>query len=554
MSENKKDNLVEQELAEIEKEANSSATETIKEVSEKKKGSARIRGRGLRFGAYSAALIAGFVAVVIAVNVMFGLLADRISLKSDLTSDEKYTISEENKNFIKDSVNGDIIITVFCTREQYTQGEFAYYRSQSGVMDPSEGQYYKQAIMLLDEYTKLNPRISLKFIDLNKPEAETIASKYQSQGLGIGDFIVEGTNAEGKTRDEVLGYDKLFSIETDQNYGAQYLTGSIVESAVTSAIYRTLSGKLIKVSVYTGNGCSGDISRLTDLLGTYNYELSSFDNLTTGSIPADTDLVIMASPTLDISDDIAKKLNDFLENGGEKGKNLLYFAKSGAVLSNLNAFMEQWNINQKDGSLYETESELIYKDDPGYIYNRVGDELPEEYLNRMTTTSGKFIASGNAVLERGSDATSTEMLTLLVAAPSVVVRPSNADNNWKAPTPAEDAAYPVTGLLAKRTVTSYEAGTTPGESHILAFSSADALNPVYSSDPTIISHEVIFSILDNVVNTGSLPFSIQAKTIENPTFTPNESSSNFMFYMFTIILPLAILGAGIVIWLRRQHS
>jgi len=567
MSKNKKDDILNQEPAELELENRASEkieefTETDEELNALVNGKkaeysdVRVRGRGLRFGAYSVAIIAGFVAIIIAVNVLFGLLADRISLKSDLTADNKYTISDENKDFIK-SIESKVAITVFCTREQYIGSEFAYYQSRAGIYDPSEGDYYKQAIILLDEYTKLNSNISLKFIDLNKPEAETLATKYQSQGISIGSFIIEGSNLSGTVRDELLPFDKLYTLETDQMYGYSQLTGSTVESAVTAAIFRTISDKTVKVAVYTGNGCTSDLSQLTSTLETLNYEISTFDNLTLGDIPEGTDLMIMAAPTIDISEDIARKLGDFLDNKGEKNKNLLYFAKPGAVLPNLNAFMEQWNIKQKDGTLYETNSQAIYKSDPTYIYSiPAANDTFDKFLSKVniTESDSMVIAKGVAVLEASTEVSSTGVIKILTALPSTVVRPSDADNSWKAPTPADDAEAPVTALLATRTVTSYEAGTVPGESHIIAFASIDMLSAEYESDPAIISDQIVYSIVDTIVNVNSVSFSIPAKTIENPTFLPSESSSDLMFYLFMIIMPLAILGAGIGIWLRRQHS
>ena len=95
---------------------------------------------------------------------------------------------------------------------------------------------------------------------------------------------------------------------------------------MTSAIMNVTNADPPTVTVLTGNGAS-NVEAYTDMLATNGYVINEVDMLT-GEIDQETDLVILAAPMTDLSEDTLKKLDTYLDNDGNFGKNLMYFASA----------------------------------------------------------------------------------------------------------------------------------------------------------------------------------------------------------------------------------
>ena len=62
----------------------------------------KIRNKNLlKRGGYAIALVAIVVTVAIVLNVVVGLLAKRVNLEFDLTTEKRNSISEENREYLK---------------------------------------------------------------------------------------------------------------------------------------------------------------------------------------------------------------------------------------------------------------------------------------------------------------------------------------------------------------------------------------------------------------------------------------------------------------------
>ena len=535
----------EAELAEIAQEeaaAESSAPETVPAAKP-----ARRPNRALQFGAYSVAVIAGFIAVVVVINVLFGILADRISFKTDLTAGKEFSISDENRDYVK-KVDKDVTITVCLLETQYADGYFAsYVEYTQGVQDSTGGRYYRQAIELLKEYTKLNGKIKLQFIDMTKPESEAVVSAYST--LAPGDFLIERKIDEENTRHKILGFTDLYSVEQDeyaQMYGgAAAISGSKVETAVTSAIYAVVSDKTYNVSVYTGNGCTSTMTGLQELWTQNNYIVNTFDNLLLGNIPEDTDLLVIAAPTSDLEAAALEKVSAFLDNGGKKGKNLLYFAKSGAALPTMNAFLEQWCIQQLDGRLIETTDGRHDPEDTG-LFLMYAEE--SDYLKDLSGQNIQCVAGNNAGFRLLPAKGGIETLDLVGCSDTVVLRPSGAADSWKPADATEKGPFPTVAVATATVYEELEATT----SNVIAVSSIDFLTSPYIS-AGYLNLDVLFYTTDHVVNTSTDKISVMNKTITTDSFMPTGLGANLILWIFVIGVPILILVSGILIWVRRKN-
>ena len=67
------------------------------------------KSRSFRYGGIATAITAGFIVVVVLLNVLATTLYERFPLGVDLTSDQKFTLSEEAVNYLAD-VDEDVVI------------------------------------------------------------------------------------------------------------------------------------------------------------------------------------------------------------------------------------------------------------------------------------------------------------------------------------------------------------------------------------------------------------------------------------------------------------
>ena len=68
--------------------------------------------RSFKRGALSIALTVVFIAAVVVLNVIVGIISDRVNTAADLTTEGIYSLDEKTENFLNDSLTSDVTITV----------------------------------------------------------------------------------------------------------------------------------------------------------------------------------------------------------------------------------------------------------------------------------------------------------------------------------------------------------------------------------------------------------------------------------------------------------
>ena len=225
----------------------------------------------LKHGVYAVAFTAIVIVAVLVLNVLVSALGQRFPLTLDITADKDYSISTENLEYIR-GVERPVTITVCSTEGDYADYMAQYISYYYGASDETDGKYFDQALMLLDAYTKHNSNIEVVYADPQSPEFSEVQSRVgSSASLSYGSLLVESTfelNGEEVYRNKVLDFDDLYEI-TDSTggyasyYGYGYvISGSMVESAVTTAINSVTSDKTTEVGYLSGNMESGALDTL----------------------------------------------------------------------------------------------------------------------------------------------------------------------------------------------------------------------------------------------------------------------------------------------------
>ncbi len=513
--------------------------------------------RKFKHGSYAIALTVAFVVVVILLNIGATVIANKVSLAVDLTPNKDFSVSEENKEYIK-KVERDVNIVVCCDRETYISSYYTYVLG-SGYYDytylMSSGQstelpdYFNQNAKLLEEYAKLNSNITVEFADPQKPEFSKYTSKYSD--LKTGDIIVEAAfslNGETVSHHKILDTEDIFSIDSE-TYGYPIITASRIETAVTSAVYAVTSDTSFKVVHITANG-GQPIKNLQNMMEMNNYEFTEVKNLIGYELPDDADLVIISAPDKDYAEEELKILDGYLHIDDDDSRALMYIGgNSNNDLPNLNEFISEWGFDILPNNVAIETDTSNYK---GMPYNLVYKMASENgYTDKLAEKNYTYIASYNNVvqLKTVQNRTTTALFEI---ADSAVALPYDANEDWQ-PENAE-VKGPFVGV-GVTTLSQYDDNNDLHTATFMMVNSIDFITTMYNSYSDVGNIDALMTAIDKIVGREDVGISFDTRTFETTTFTaPDESSVIIMRIIFIGVIPLAVLAFGIVVWVRRRRS
>ena len=485
-----------------------------------------INKRRLKHGSLATIVTIGFIAAVVLVNIIASMLVERFPMDIDLTSDSIFELTDDSIDYIQ-NLDQEITINVLATEDAFS----------------SQNDYYRQAYEVIEKYEKYSSHITVKYIDLyTNPELE---QQYPKEDLSVGSILVECGD-----RYQVLTAYDLFNVQTNQQ--GTYITSSKAEQAMTSAIMNVTNANPPTVAVLTGFGTT-DITAYTDLLESNGYIIEEVD-LMTQDLSTDYTMAILAAPTLDLSDNELSKLDTYLDNDGDFGKKLMYFASyRQGELPNLEEFLEEWGIIVGEGYLYETDAALTYFD-PNYTIQNYNDENYTETLSNTTTPVMMYAARPLSSAFGETAASSNRSTTILLETyeNAVIVPPSalgDSESTWDPNTDGEKGVY-ATAMSGSRT--RYE-GTTPLISTVLVFGSVDMLGESFLTFAAMNNGDYMLNAANTLCDKDD-GIQIVPKTLGTASLGISENQTNVIGGLAEFALPIIVLATGAFIWFRRRNK
>ena len=471
-----------------------------------------------RLNVLLAVLIVIAIAIAVLINALAAKLSERYPLSADLTANAAYEVGQDTKEIL----------------QGLTQDVAIYVLADKGTFNGNP--YLVQTRTLLERYPRLSEYISLEFIDYTRDPS--FAAKYPEQDLSAGDVLVEGPEAVKK-----ISLANLFTYTYDAQ-GAIQISGSRTEEAVTSAIVSAVTGDPVYIGVLTGNAVSEDRQVLESILTGNNFTVSEVD-LVTGKLN-EQDVLILLSPMQDLSEDVLASFDEFLYNGGEYGKTLLYAAGADQPeLPDLNVFLREWGIGVGDGAVFETDESHAYGYQPFYPF---ADYTDETFRDLLKDSSKKVLMPVsrplNLVYEYRDNKTVTTLLNFSSASG---VRPSDAGNNFTA-----DQAT-LKGPIPAAVMSTWAAGGSENFSNVIVTASAAAFGSSALSNPSIANAEYWTGVLNTITDRGDA-VSIEAKSLAGNTLTITTGAARMWSIILCIVIPAVILLTGILVYVKRRYQ
>lgn len=491
--------------------------------------------RRFRYGSFATIATVLFVVAVILVNLVASALDNAFPLRFDLTSNSFYSLDEKTENMVRE-LEDDITIYVLGTRENIAQAKYCPGQTLFDLTPTFS--YMTQLLETLDTLPKLSDRLTVSYVDLALSPG--FASQYPNEELLDGSLIVRSGD-----KYRVLNYFNLFRSDVTTVTGSYtfYIVSSVVESGICSAIVNVTSDSQQLVTLLTGHN-EADSETLVNLLQTNNFRVQEVD-ITTGAIDSESVFAVLNAPQRDYSDEELQKLTQYLQNGDQFGKNLmLFFDASQPALPNLSEFLQEWGVSVGDQIIYETDASRVYAQ--GIFFKANYDS--SLYASSVMEQGAYVALLGARPIQILWDSKNYVTTTsLLGAASSSVLSPVTADSSW---TPSQsDAKGPFSGLVLSEKNPLRDPAKT---SRVYTWGTSYAVASNVLNNPAYANSEYVASIFNTVTNNDAV-VEIAPKTVAEYRVNLSKSQANGIgLIFFTILVPLATLVTGTVIYLRRR--
>ena len=457
----------------------------------------------LKGGSYSLMIIAVTLAIIIVVNVFASVIPTNLT-KYDISSSKLYSITSNTK-VVVNSLQQDVTIYWIVQADE-----------EDDVIEN-----------LLGKYESLSEHISV--VKKNPDVYPTFTEQYTSETVPNNSLIVE---SEGRSR--YISYDDIYLTETDM-YSYSYTTSFDGEGAITSAIDYVITEELPQLYVLEGHGESELPSTFADSIEKENIEVHSLSLLNTKEVPSEADAVLVYNPQSDISEEEARILSEYAEEGGK----LLVMSGpvEGGTLTNLNRILEEYDITVTEGIVIEEDSGYYafgypYVLMPQMTSSEITDSLIEEnYYAIMPLSQGLKV-------DNSSDAAVTELLTTSYTAFSKVA-------GYQLETyEREDGDISGPFALGVSIETSVDG-------QIVWFSALDFLDDMYNAYSSGANVDLAMNALSSLIGEREA-IAIRSKSLNYEYLTITDSTSTTLKTLMIGVFPLAYLAVGILIIVRKR--
>lgn len=464
-----------------------------------------------RYGIFATVITVMTICFIVLANIIVEKLTDKYDLQVDLTANNRYAISEDTINYIK-QLNSKVEITVLVSEEDMATGSY----------------YIVQAYQNLLQYEKKSNNIELKFVDLI--QNPTFVSRYEDLELNAYDIIVE----RGE-RHKVLSFSELYGYDET---GTQ-IVSSKVEQLLTNAIVEVTTTEKNK-AVVLGGYDKIEPTDLISLLEGNQYEVQK-QSLITEEIAKDADVAILYAPQKDLGEQSILKIEHWLENDGKQGKSLYVFLDPIVTETpNLNAFLEEWGIVAKDGYAFESNANLYYEK----MYYPIAQYVDSEYAEGMSEREYMLMALCRPVdvLFEEKDHYKTSVL-LGFSETSGCIELGETDVK------KDNITGNVNGMVMS---THSWYGKEVTTSNVVVSGSALAFSGNLVSESTFGNSKYIQNLVDKNAQKDT-DVNISSKDLSTPVHSMLAVRTQCYVFTFMIILPLSMIVIAIIVWLKRRH-
>lgn len=483
-----------------------------------------MKSRKAKHGTVAMAITALVIVMVIVLNIIIGLLVNRFpDLELDLTSNNSFALQDDTIDYVS-HLNNDVTVYILMEKDKFE----------------SQGTYFVQAQKMLNKMaSKSDGKMKIKYVDLTSNPSFT--SNYpnvdwQSSSANNIVLVESGKQYKVLTLTDCFEYDE----QTYNYYGTYSFTGTKIEQAVVTAILNVTTDDKVVVDMIKGNN-EQDYSSLKSLLENNAYQVNDV-SLATGDFDKDAKVAIMYAPSVDLDEKIVEKLSTWLSNDGKYGRSLIYVPTADmGEMPNLDDFLKEWGMSIDRGYVFETdETALVNANSPYAFTVSYGDYYKDNLKNSKIPVVVSESHAVNITDENTAHA-------LLKTTNKAGVLPIDADKSW-------DYKDAITGNGENVAAEGVMTNEDKKSSRVVVFGSYVMFSNTIMQYNSFNNSAYFMNVINTIADKEDVGITIESKSIDNTELGITDvATQNTMLVVFVIVIPIAILVAGFVFWLRRRN-
>lgn len=467
-----------------------------------------ISGGSIRLGAYSVSGIVLAIVLTIAVNLGLNYVPEQYS-SFDLTKNKQYALLEETKAFLA-GMSEDV--TIYVLAEE----------------DGGDADLQKTLERMKDQAGHLK----IKYVSPTKNP--NFYQQYTTQQPTTGSLIVEG-----EKRSTVVDYGDIYVYEMNYSaYGySNDVTGYDGEGQIISALAFVTTEDL---PVFYAVGGHGELALEDKFVKAMEKENISCEQLmlySVDQIPEDAKGLILNAPTSDFSKEDADEVISYLEKGGNA---LIISTMAEEEMTNFHKILDFYGISEVGGTIVEEDRGYYYQN-PYYLFPKIeesdvtaalqnslvfaplsrgliyDEESEEIYCTPLLTTSASAFSKKNATDRNDYEKTEGDV-----------------DGPFAIALEAEKAN--VDGVISKAYVVGCE-----------------SLFTVLADEMAPGNNVKLFASMISALADHESPVMVPVKSFDTTYLVFKAQTTYIATILCMIVLPLAALLTGLVIWLRRRR-
>lgn len=438
-----------------------------------------------------------YTLIVIAILGVVNFLAQRYNKSFDATANKKYTLSDQTAKVVK-NMQGDLTIT--------------YWDRPSGFANAED---------LFNRYKGLSPKVTVEYQDVDKKRTQAIAAGVKSPLPNI--FVKVGNKTE--------------------------LAKSLTEEEVTGAMVRALKGGDRTVCFTSGYGegsttesTAGDGFGLAkDLTEKNNYKTKVVPLIPKPDIPLDCTILIVGGPKRNYLQPAVDAIKAYVENGGRALILLdppLKFRSEIDDNDGLVAVLDSWGVKMHKDLVLDLSG-------VGQLFG-LGPELPivTKYQDHAIVREMKDLPTGFPIV-RSMEAAKGDKTT--VSALFSTSDDAVATEDLKNPQVNVKTAKPGARVLG--VAGTYTTGKENGNGRFVVVGTSRWIGNGFL---TFNGNRDLYMNMLNWLSSDEDLISIRPKDPEDRRLNMNPRQAVMLFYGSVVVIPLAIIIAGVGVWWKRR--
>ena len=472
-----------------------------------------VSSRKISFSVFSSVTFVLGLVIIVLLNVGVRAIPSTYTAL-DFTEQGLYSLTKTSKNFLK-TLEQDVTL---------------YHVGTKSSADET-------VVKLLTNYKTASKHIKVKYINPN--ENPNFAASFGEDSIANDSIVVKCGDVH-----KVIGYTDLYELDVDYSTYSYVPKGFDGEGEITAAIHYVTSGERPIVYTLSGHNEAQLDDSFMEAVTKSNIDMENLNFLAADGVPEDADALLIHGPKMDFSDDDITKLQAYLDQGGEMIVTLDYDSISS--LPKFRKLLTNYGVTVSDGVVGDFNEDSVYQSFFYLLPVVSGDAVNGDLAGSLSVFVPTSVAFSTD--ESKEDVTYTALMTTSDEAGLISfdrLAESVENNSTVSKEDFEDFGTKTVAL----NVTS-DSGCSIylyGSSYIFK-SEADSI--VAGRNVRLFS-QLMHTVADMETSDSIV---VPAKMYDAPSLTVTDYAIHMYGMLWGILLPLASIILGIVIFVLRRRK